>query len=317
MTLTLAQIQIGWISALPIEALLAEIMLDELIEQTIPLPPNDNNIYTYGRIKISGSDASHIVAIAQLPLSNPGKSSTATVANNMRRTFPNLKFGIMVGIAGGVWTQEEDIRLGDVIVGVPDDGGPGVIQYDYGKAIQEREFSPKGSFNRAPDVLRTAAGMLKRKHMRRPGKYVSILENPEVKRHAPHPSVDSLFCPTYLHQGGRTCEGCDTAHLRARLLRSDSTPRIHYGAIASGDQVIKDAIMAEKIRRTHNIMCFEMEAAGLDAFPCLVIRGISDYADTHKNDDWHAYAAATAAAYAKELLAVVPVTAVAGLPRTG
>ncbi|KAH0278235.1 Lipoxygenase, partial [Aureobasidium melanogenum] len=317
MTLTLAQIQIGWISALPIEALLAEIMLDELIEQTIPLPPNDNNIYTYGRIKISGSDASHIVAIAQLPLSNPGKSSTATIANNMRRTFPNLKFGIMVGIAGGVWTQEEDIRLGDVIVGVPDDGGPGVIQYDYGKAIQEREFSPKGSFNRAPDVLRTAAGMLKRKHMRRPGKYVSILENPEVKRHAPHPSVDSLFCPTYLHQGERTCEGCDTAHLRARLLRSDSTPRIHYGAIASGDQVIKDAIMAEKIRRTHNIMCFEMEAAGLDAFPCLVIRGISDYADTHKNDDWHAYAAATAAAYAKELLAVVPVTAVAGLPRTG
>ncbi|THW69484.1 hypothetical protein D6D18_10547 [Aureobasidium pullulans] len=57
-----------------------------------------------------------------------------------------------------------------------------------------------------------------------------------------------------------------------------------------------------------------MEAAGLDAFPCLVIRGISDYADTHKNDDWHPYAAAAAAAYAKEVLAVVPPTAVTQLP---
>jgi len=60
-----------------------------------------------------------------------------------------------------------------------------------------------------------------------------------------------------------------------------------------------------------------MEAAGLDAFPCLVIRGISDYADTHKNDDWHPYAAAAAAAYAKEVLAVVPSTAVAQLPSIG
>lgn len=60
-----------------------------------------------------------------------------------------------------------------------------------------------------------------------------------------------------------------------------------------------------------------MEAAGLDAFPCLVIRGISDYADTHKNDDWHPYAAAAAAVYAKEVLAVVPPTAVTQLPSIG
>ncbi|CAD0100465.1 unnamed protein product [Aureobasidium mustum] len=317
MAFTLAHIQIGWISALSIEALLAEIMLDELIEQTIPLPPNDNNIYRYGRIKINGSDASHIVAIAQLPLSTTGKASAATVANNMRRTFPNLKFGIMVGIAGGIWTAEEDLRLGDIVVGVPDDGGPGIIQYDLGKSVQDGELVMKGNMNKAPDVLRSAAGALQRKHMRKPGDYVSSLEITEVKRHAPRPSVDNLFTKTYIHRGGESCEDCDKAYLLILPQRSDPSPKVHYGAIASGDQVVKDAVFADKIRAKHKIICFEMEAAGLDAFPCLVIRGISDYADTHKNDDWHAYAAASAAAYAKELLSVVPLTDVAELPHTG
>jgi nucleoside phosphorylase len=50
-----------------------------------------------------------------------------------------------------------------------------------------------------------------------------------------------------------------------------------------------------------------MEAAGLmNSFPCLVIRGICDYADSHKNSQWQAYAARTAAAYAKGLLSVIP-----------
>ena len=55
------------------------------------------------------------------------------------------------------------------------------------------------------------------------------------------------------------------------------------------------------------VLCVEMEAAGLmDDFPCLVIRGICDYADSHKNKRWQPYAAATAAAYAKELLSTIP-----------
>ena len=45
-----------------------------------------------------------------------------------------------------------------------------------------------------------------------------------------------------------------------------------------------------------------MEAAGLDDFQCLVIRGICDYADSHKNKIWQPHAAAAATAYAKDLL---------------
>ncbi|KAG9795848.1 Lipoxygenase, partial [Aureobasidium melanogenum] len=156
-----------------------------------------------------------------------------------------------------------------------------------------------------------------RKHMQKPGDYVSSLEIAEVKRHASRPGVDNLFTKAYIHRGGGSCENCDKAHLITRPQRLDLNPKVHYGAIASGDQVVKDAVFAAKIRAKHKIICFEMEAAGLDAFPCLVIRGISDYADTHKNNDWHAYAAASAAAYAKELLSVVPLTDVTELPHTG
>ncbi|KAJ6438029.1 putative AC9 transposase [Purpureocillium lavendulum] len=64
-----------------------------------------------------------------------------------------------------------------------------------------------------------------------------------------------------------------------------------------------------------NVLCFEMEAAGLmNNFPCLVIRGICDYSDSHKNDEWHKYAALAAAAYAREFLHVLRPAKVVTLP---
>jgi nucleoside phosphorylase len=66
---------------------------------------------------------------------------------------------------------------------------------------------------------------------------------------------------------------------------------------------MKDANIRGTLAEKHDILCFEMEAAGLmNSFPCLVIRGICDYADSHKNDEWQGYAAMAAAAYAKDLL---------------
>jgi len=71
--------------------------------------------------------------------------------------------------------------------------------------------------------------------------------------------------------------------------------------------VIKDGVLRDQLAQPYNVLCFEMEAAGVMAnFPCLVIRGISDYCDTHKNDLWHGYAAATAASYARELFSHIP-----------
>ncbi|EXU97777.1 phosphorylase, AAA and WD40 domain protein [Metarhizium robertsii] len=105
------------------------------------------------------------------------------------------------------------------------------------------------------------------------------------------------------------CKDCDQSQEIKRVEREDADPRIHYGLIASGNTVVKDAVFRDEISEVigQGCMCFEMEAAGLmDSFPCLVIRGICDYADSHKNDRWQRYAAATAAAFAKELLGYVP-----------
>ncbi|KAJ4248105.1 hypothetical protein NW762_012875 [Fusarium torreyae] len=61
--------------------------------------------------------------------------------------------------------------------------------------------------------------------------------------------------------------------------------------------------MRKKLAEEKDVLCFEMEAAGLmNHFPCLVIRGICDYSDSHKDDQWQGYAAMAAAAFAKDLL---------------
>ena len=70
---------------------------------------------------------------------------------------------------------------------------------------------------------------------------------------------------------------------------------------------MKTAVIRDRFVQEHEILCFEMEAAGLmNNFPCVVIRGICDYSDSHKNDAWQGYVAATAASYAKELLNSIP-----------
>jgi nucleoside phosphorylase len=64
------------------------------------------------------------------------------------------------------------------------------------------------------------------------------------------------------------------------------------------------------------VLYVEMEAAGLmDELPCLVIRGICDYADSHKNNRCLPYEAATVAAYAKELLSIIPVQEVVAMSK--
>lgn len=58
----------------------------------------------------------------------------------------------------------------------------------------------------------------------------------------------------------------------------------------------------------------------MDNFPCLIIRGTCDYADSHKNKRRQPYAAATAAAYAKDLLleiAEAPTAVKAAGPSSG
>ncbi|KAF6832813.1 hypothetical protein CPLU01_05902 [Colletotrichum plurivorum] len=127
----------------------------------------------------------------------------------------------------------------------------------------------------------------------------------------PPSNSDILFEADYSHDlSSTTCETCETCDGQKRVRRTPREfdgPEIHYGLIASGDRVVKSTVKrGEIIRNVGDVLCFEIEAAGLmSEFRCIVVRGISDYADSHKNDDWQHYAAATAAACTKELLAYI------------
>ena len=283
---------VAWICALPFEATAAMFMLDELHDGEFPWRSGQESIYT------AGSVSGHNVVIACLPKGEYAIGAAARVVGQLRLCFPNLTFGLMVGIGAGVPGPEHDIRLGDVVVGTPEDASGGCVGYDLGKESIDG-FKLKGWLNATDPVLRSAIANIESRAGLRGDVFVQYLE---VFRDDPrggkflHPGPENDL----LYHAVRTNE------LVERPVRDRHDPVVHYGLIASGNNVIKNAILRDELRDRHNIICFEMEAAGLmNTLPVAVIRGISDYADSHKNDKWQPYAAATAAAYAKGLLNVI------------
>lgn len=249
-----------------------------------------------------------------------GVFDAALVASHMLLTFPNIRFGLMVGIGGGIPNhdrgEERDIQLRDVLISSDSKSG------GLGKILGDGSFEVSYHLNRPPRLLRTAFNRLDSDHMTRDN-YIAdhirtMLEKyPRMRKMGfayPEHAGNLVFDADYRHVGGLTCAKCNPAKaVMSRPERRDTKPVIHYGIIATGSTVIKHAPTRQQIQQKHNAICVEMEAAGLmNHFPCLVIRGISHYADSHKDDGWQAYAAATAAAYAKELLEYVPVREVVG-----
>ncbi|GIJ81640.1 hypothetical protein Asppvi_000139 [Aspergillus pseudoviridinutans] len=295
--------RIAWLCALPVEMAAAEAMLDER-HPDLPTKPNDNNTYILGRIH------AHNVVIACLPSGVYGTTSAATLAAEIRFTFGAIQFGLMVGVGGGVW-GDVDVRLGDVVVSKPTREFGGVIQYDCGKAIEGGCWERTGMLNKPPTVLLTAISRLQAAHMLRPSQVSDIVsqtltKNPTMVGTFGYPAEreDTSCQPKSNRYIGR--EGASDNSTEQSPTMSPKGCAVHYGLIASGNKVIKDGKLRDKLAREHGILCFEMEAAGLmDNFPCLVIRGISDYADSHKTKKWQGYASLTAAAYTKELLGVI------------
>ncbi|KAG9375971.1 Pfs NB-ARC and Ankyrin domain protein [Pyrenophora tritici-repentis] len=263
---------VGWICALPIELAAAMAMLDEEHEDAPrQVGDNDENIYSVGSV------AGHNVVIGCLPAGQIGTNSATAVVTQMRAAFKAIRFGLMVGIGGGVPSVEADIRLGDVVVSQPQQNFGGVVQYDLGKATPHR-FERFGALNSPPRILLSALSKIQAKEWSGKStlsKHIYILEsNPTFCRSRAGP--DLLFRAAYNHERGPRCDQCSVENLEPRLERkSQAEVKVHYGTIASGNKVIKDAV------------------------------------ERDKNYKWQAYGAGTAAAYAKELLSVIPATDVA------
>ncbi|KAH6681171.1 hypothetical protein F5X68DRAFT_243307 [Plectosphaerella plurivora] len=281
---------VGWICALDTEFVAARAFLDEEHDASeLVVTDNDNNSYALGMV------SRHNVVIAVLPDGQYGTTTAATVARSMMHSFTNVRIGLMVGIGGGAPSSRRDIRLGDVVVNRTAGGLGGVLQYDYGATLQALGFKNTSFLNQSPEVLRASVAALRATY--------------EMKGHQLEKSVEMALGnikkrSKYKRPPSRATGSTGRMYYtRPNRDEEDDDPVIHYGLIASGNSLVKDANMRDRLADEQDVLCFEMEAAGLmNHFPCLVIRGICDYCDSHKNKDWQGFAAMMAAAYAKDLL---------------
>jgi len=295
---------VGWICALPIELTAAIAMLDAHHGPLKSQPKDDGNNYTLGSI------GGHNVVMICLP--QYGTNEAAVAGMSMLRTFSNLRFGVMVGIGGGIPSPENDIRLGDVAVSVPSGQAGGVIQHDMGKK-EDGGFRRTGSLNRPPTVVLTAIATLEA--TRNIGRQITTIvdgafqEEEDEEWKFPEKEKDILFEDSNEPLSDRV----QGDRIVPRGERKSKHPRCFYGNIGSGNSVIKNAKKRNRLASEEGIICVEMEAAGLmNFFNCTVIRGICDYADAHKHKRWQRYAASVAASYTKMLLRIISLQALKG-----
>lgn len=235
----------------------------------------------------------------------------------MTQTFQGLRFGLLVGIGAGV-PDYQDIRLGDVVISKGNGKSGGVVSHDRGK-ITANGFESTPFLSGIPEVLRNAFAELESRLIDQDNNIATYISascerNRRFRKFSrPTILVDDLYQFDYPHidPDDRMCAEC--AKDKFTVVRQDRKVHaesfVFFGTVASGNQVIKDGRKrAEIAAANRDILCIEMEAAGLmDVFGFATIRGICDYADSHKNDGWHHYAAAAAAAVAKETLKIIPV----------
>jgi len=205
---------VGWICALPIELAAAAELLDEEFKD-LPQDSIDTNLYTFGRV------GNHNVVVACLPAGQTGTNSAAAVAIQMKSRFTSIRFGLMVGIGGGVPSPESDIRLGDVVISQPHMLHGGVVQYDFGKTGlktetgEQSKFTRTGSLNTPPTVLLNALAKLQSNLNRGRSSlptHLSVFDRlPRFSREKAGPDI--LFESAYNHAGGTTCEGCSRERL--------------------------------------------------------------------------------------------------------
>ncbi|KAL2871754.1 5'-methylthioadenosine/S-adenosylhomocysteine nucleosidase family protein [Aspergillus lucknowensis] len=284
---------VALICPLEVEMSAVRYMLDEE-HQRLPQVEGDVNQYILG--ELSG----HNVAIASLPAGYQGEVSAAALARDIARTYPSLKLRLLVGIGGGVPREGVDIRLGDVVISTPSGIHGGVVQYDLGMQTPSGFFR-KGFLCPPPAEWLSVLTIMRSTHRAQPNMIVDFIAQmlekfPRLAEYGrPSQADDILFHSDYEHRTHkRTCTDCDKTRAVIRPRReAPHEPVVHYGTIASGDRVMKDAAERDKIsQESDGAICFEMEAASL----------MNNFRYSHKNDAWQPYAAAAAAALAKELL---------------
>ncbi|ETS86576.1 hypothetical protein PFICI_00404 [Pestalotiopsis fici W106-1] len=296
---------VAWIAPLEIEARAALHLLDKRHHGRFPVSRGDNYVFH------GGSICGHNVIIATLPAGQEyGTGSAAALASQMKKFFPNLWFGLLVGVAAGLpalkHSPPRDIRLGDVLIALPEDGRPGIIAYDLGKETEGgiRLLRDGHVLAMTEPIVRSAIGSIKLHAPNDAAIFLPYYETIRDKQHANGTFIDpgQDYDTLYLARD----DGTEEVVERTRRLDAQRT-RVWYGPIGSGEKLSKNARWRDELRDRYGIIGLEMEAAGtMNQIPVGVIRGVCDYGDMHKNKEWQPYAAAMAAAYAKTVLCQIP-----------
>ncbi|EHK40497.1 hypothetical protein TRIATDRAFT_153453, partial [Trichoderma atroviride IMI 206040] len=305
---------IGWVATIPSGVAAFRALLDEEHESLPPQDDLDDNSYVLGRM-----GGRNVV------LAYPGESKStlaAEIVSNMAYSFPKIQLRLIVGVGGGAPQPEpdpkKDIRLGDVVVGFPNGENNCVVQWEKSTG-EEGSFVVTCHLNGPPPVFIEAIEELKSVHAAENGtmqRYIdeAIQSNSPGMETFKYPGLekDRLFRSGYIHKAVKPksadgCAACDREKIIERTTREPSHVMVHYGQIASSNKAMKASKKRDSLRKEWGVLCFEMEAAGLtNDLPFLLIRGICDYSDSHKNNEWRPFASLTAAAYSKDLLMVLP-----------
>jgi nucleoside phosphorylase len=320
---------IAIICALTLEAEAVEDLFDETYDRLSVFykkQPRDDNAYINGKI------GDHNVVLCYMP--GMGKGSAASVASSLKISYKRIEVALVVGICGGAPypSAGEEIFLGDVII------SDAVVEYDFGRQYPggfERKTDVKDTLGRPNREIRSILAGLqaKRSRMDLQAKMLQHLQaiqemQPDWRR--PSSADDVLFEALYQHKHysltsspmclcldgmsddvckaalDTTCTslGCDEGRIcRRRHCTEHYSPRVHIGTVASADTVMKSGEHRDNLVKLEGVIGFEMEGAGVwDNISCIIIKGVCDYADSHKDKAWQAYAAATGAATAKAFL---------------
>jgi nucleoside phosphorylase len=319
---------IAIVCALPLEADAIEALFDEVYDRLgkyYGKQQGDANSYMNGRI------GNHNVVLCYMP--GMGTRSAASVASNLRVSYTGIELALVVGICGGAPLRPDhrEIFLGDVII------SDSVIEYDFGRQYPGefmRKTGVRDTLGRPMPEIRALLNGL-RAAMAHDELQTQVLQYLHTLQHKGtrwnHPQTnDVLYKAAYLHMDHRQgpsircccsegdipdkiCEdalekncddlGCDPGQIIRRRGPSEANISVHIGTVASGNTVMKSGQHRDTIARKEGVIGFEMEGAGVwDDVPCLIIKGVCDYADTHKSKSWQAYAAATGASAAKAFL---------------
>ncbi|KAL4938528.1 hypothetical protein BDV06DRAFT_231694 [Aspergillus oleicola] len=239
---------VGIICALPEELRAIQCVFDST-DPTPPRAPRDTNTYTVGLID------EHDVVAACLLAGEYGLNAAASVASQMRMAFPAVDFCLLVGVAGG-----------DVVVGVPTGSRAGL-------------FVGTGCLNGPPPILLRAVDVLRTKLELVTSWFHECLDGLESKDALykyPGEGLDLLLKPDCVHRAsGLTCDD-HRDYLIQKPTKESAYPYIHYGLVGSGNKLTRDTRIKDRLK----------SSAIINIVPYLVMRGICDYLDGHKNKVW-------------------------------